>query len=100
MMLYLCRDEPLAKGVLALNMSLAWFKRPTRFEKVWSSGPDESQEGCSVWMPIPPAGYVAFGCVVVQGIEPPSLSSVVCMMERVVTSSSMKDCIFLSSPEM
>ncbi|MCO5611230.1 hypothetical protein L7F22_065481 [Adiantum nelumboides] len=91
-------DEPLAKGVLALNLSLAWFKRPIKFERVWASGDYESQERCSIWIPIPPTSYVAFGCIVVQGMDPPPLSSVVCIKEKVVTSSSLKDCILLESP--
>ncbi|KAH7316123.1 hypothetical protein KP509_21G079300 [Ceratopteris richardii] len=93
-------DEPLAKGVLALNLSLAWFKRPIKFELVWESRKDGAQEECSIWMPVAPKGYIAFGCVVVQGRQPPLLSSVVCIVERRVTSSYWKDCIIYGSPEI
>ncbi|KAI5072395.1 hypothetical protein GOP47_0012501 [Adiantum capillus-veneris] len=91
-------DEPLAKGVLALNLSLAWFKRPIKFERVWVSRDNDSREVCSIWMPIPPPSYVAFGCIVVQGTDPPPLSSVLCIKERFVTSSCLKDCIHIETP--
>lgn len=92
-------DKPLAKEVVAVNMSLSQVKRPVSFELVWSSGErQQSNAGgkCSVWMPVPPAGYVAFGCVVTQGTEPPPPSSVVCVWERIVTTCSMKDCIYVT----
>jgi hypothetical protein len=98
------RDEPLSKGVLAVNMSLGWFKRPTDFEKVWSSEGGNSVTGCSIWKPICPTGYVSLGCVAMQGVDPPPRSSVACVKERVVTSSSWMDCIlferFLSDNPM
>ena len=90
-----CRDEPLSKGVLAVNMSLSWFRRPTGFEKVWSSVDSDSGSGCCIWKPICPAGYVSLGCVVMQGVDQPSRFSVACVKERVVTSSSWMDCILL-----
>lgn len=121
-------DEPPSKGVLALNTSFAKVKRPLHFELVWSSSeykycsdrqqikPSESdiretdvsqyshhnpeQSECRVWMPIPPEGYVALGCVVSRGREQPSLSSSLCVSATLVTPCPLKDCVFFSHPQL
>lgn len=120
-------DEPPSKGVLALNTSFAKVKRPLHFELVWSSSDNycsdreqikmlesdiretdvsqcshdnADQSECRVWMPIPPEGYVALGCVVSRGREQPSLSSSLCVSAALVTPCPLKDCVFFSYPQL
>jgi vacuolar protein sorting-associated protein 13A/C len=121
-------NEPPSKGVLALNTSFAKVKSPLHFELVWSSSeykycsdrqqikPSESdiretdvsqyshhnpeQSECRVWMPIPPEGYVALGCVVSRGREQPSLSSSLCVSATLVTPCPLKDCVLFSYPQL
>ncbi|XP_057872719.2 uncharacterized protein LOC131078906 isoform X2 [Cryptomeria japonica] len=118
-------DEPPSKGVLALNTSNGKVRRPLRFELIWSSSKEYSlvrQEGsqvdireinmctdldrppdqmvCSVWMPIPPQGFVALGCVVSTGREQPPLSSALCVSTTLVTPCPLKDCIFLDPSKL
>eukprot|EP01018_Ginkgo_biloba_P007916 Gb_35998 [translate_table: standard] len=104
-------DEPPSKGVLALNTSFAKVKRPVSFELIWSSLEYHSesqdfeghghleQRECTVWMPVPPQGYVALGCVVSAGRDQPSLSSAVCVSTTSVTPCPLKDCIFFTYPQ-
>eukprot|EP01018_Ginkgo_biloba_P007485 Gb_23775 [translate_table: standard] len=104
-------DEPPSKGVLALNTSFAKIKRPVSFELIWSSVEYHSesrdveghghleQRECTVWMPIPPQGYVALGCVVSAGRDQPSLSSALCVSTASVTPCPHKDCIFFTYPQ-
>lgn len=121
-------DEPPSKGVFALNTSFAKVKRPLHFELVWSSSENNNcsdrqqinmsesdiretdvsqyskdnseQSECRVWMPIPPEGYVALGCVVSRGREEPLLSSSLCVSATLVTPCALKDCVFFSYPQL
>lgn len=116
---FLCtRNEPPAKGVLAVNPSFVRVKRPISFRLIWpcsirntsggNHGPTGDilkhddygqEEGFSVWFPIAPKGFVAVGCVVSSGREVPSLSSALCIMSSLVSPSTLKDCISLGLTE-
>lgn len=50
-------------------------------------------QGCSVWLPTPPEGYVALGCVVWKGQEEPPNSAALCFLTSFLSSCSMRDCI-------
>ncbi|KAG0557949.1 hypothetical protein KC19_11G167800 [Ceratodon purpureus] len=54
---------------------------------------DGEERGCCVWLPIPPDGYVALGCVVWKGQNEPPKSAALCVLAALVTSCSMRDCI-------
>lgn len=53
---------------------------------------------CSIWIPVPPPGYSALGCVVNIGRQPPSNHVVHCLRSDLVTSASLSDCIHTLSP--
>lgn len=51
------------------------------------------EQGCSVWLPTPPEGYVALGCVVWKGQEEPPHSAALCVLTSFLSPCSMRDCI-------
>lgn len=57
------------------------------------SDDEEGIEGCCVWLPIPPEGYVALGCVVCKGQEEPPKTAALCVLAALVSPCSMRDCI-------
>lgn len=61
---------------------------------------EENEKVCSVWLPIPPEGYVALGCVVCRGHEAPPKSSALCVMSALVSPCSMRDCIQIAGQYM
>ncbi|XP_058084436.1 uncharacterized protein LOC131232245 isoform X2 [Magnolia sinica] len=119
-------NEAPTKGVVAINTSFARVKRPVCFKLIWpssvsddvcvphgantsthglvmmeSSGNDgEKDDGCSIWFPVAPQGYVALGCVVSEGRAQPPLSSALCILASLVSPCALKDCITLSFPEL
>lgn len=58
-----------------------------------SADEDGEDQGCCVWSPIPPEGYVALGCVVWKGQEEPPKSAALCVLSALVSPCSMRDCI-------
>lgn len=50
-------------------------------------------QGCCIWLPIAPEGYVALGCVVWKGQEEPPKSAALCVLAALISPSSMRDCI-------
>ena len=56
--------------------------------------PQSTEENeCSIWIPVPPPGYLALGCVVNIGRLPPSNHVVYCLRSDLVTSATFSDCI-------
>lgn len=115
MQIFVCRNQPPSKGVLALNTSFLRVKRPLSYNLIWRSGypsPDKgkydhgsnvsSNDNCvvngglSIWFPVAPRGYVAVGCVVSSGSSQPPLSSGLCILASLVSPSSFKDCVALN----
>ncbi|KAI4338425.1 hypothetical protein MLD38_023489 [Melastoma candidum] len=110
-------DKPPTKGVIAINSNFARVKRPIAFQLVWpkvsvgasseeATGSSQmevvsnSKVDCSVWFPIAPKGYVALGCAVSQGKEPPPLSSIYCVWASLLTPCSLRDCVTVCSSNM
>ncbi|TYI15495.1 hypothetical protein ES332_A08G190100v1 [Gossypium tomentosum] len=110
-------DKPPTKGVLAVNTNYVPVKRPLSFKRIWppldsggisdecevnsktsSNGVlGEGESCCSVWLPEPPEGYVALGCVVSPGKLRPSSSSTFCILDSFVSPCSLRDCITTSA---
>ncbi|XP_024403056.1 uncharacterized protein [Physcomitrium patens] len=51
------------------------------------------EQGCCIWLPIPPEGYVALGCVVWKGQDEPPKSAALCILAALTSPCSMRDCI-------
>ncbi|KAK4746515.1 hypothetical protein SAY87_012827 [Trapa incisa] len=103
-------EKPPRKGVLAINTNVARVKKPISFKLIWASqgsskqvlydqwSSSESENAdCFVWFPEAPEGYISLGCIVSQGLHPPPLSSVSCIMASLVTPCSLRDCVTISS---
>lgn len=54
----------------------------------------------TIWLPIPPQGCVALGCIVLTGREKPLSSSTFCVSTTLVTPCQLSDCIVLNSPPL
>ena len=110
------RDKPPTKAVLAVNTNFARVKKPLSFKLIWPPLPYEGSSvdsvndsdslpndvlsdgaSCSIWFPEAPKGYVALGCVVSPGRTQPPLSSAFCILASLVSSSSLRDCIAIST---
>ncbi|XP_068305501.1 uncharacterized protein [Pyrus communis] len=109
-------DKPPTKAVLAVNTNFARVKKPLSFKLIWPPLPSEGSSvdsvnysdslpndvlsdgvSCSIWFPEAPKGYVALGCVVSPGRTQPPLSSAFCILASLVSSSSLRDCIAIST---
>ncbi|WOL14400.1 hypothetical protein Cni_G23180 [Canna indica] len=53
---------------------------------------------CSIWVPIPPPGYFAVGCVAHPGNQPPPNHIIYCLRGDLVTSTKFSGSIFFSPP--
>lgn len=71
------------------------------FSGILGSNGNKDESGgdgeCSLWMPVPPPGYKALGCVVNIGKQPPSNHIVYCIRSDLTTSATYSECI-LSAP--
>ncbi|XP_031479692.1 uncharacterized protein LOC116250249 isoform X3 [Nymphaea colorata] len=63
-----------------------------------SNSYSDDEHGCSLWMPIPPTGYKAMGCVAHIGSKPPPNHIVYCIRADLVTSAAFLDCVLYLSP--
>lgn len=70
---------------MAINSGLVTY--PTGFAIAWSGA------GLTLWRPKPQKGYVALGCIADQGVEPPSLTTVVCLHESVGVEAALGQCL-------
>ncbi|XP_020693465.1 uncharacterized protein LOC110107531 [Dendrobium catenatum] len=71
----------------------------SNFEILIGGSQSGSNADCSIWMPIPPPGYTAVGCVAQVGSQPPSNHVVYCLRSDLVTSTTYSDCIFYVPPQ-
>lgn len=58
---------------------------------------EKSDIDCSIWMPVPPLGYTAVGCVAHVGNQPPPTYVVHCIRSDLISSTTYSECL-LSSP--
>lgn len=92
---------PPSQVVVAVSNTYGRVRKPLGFRLVHvlpgqdvidSSQSTEANE-CSIWIPVPPPGYLALGCVVNTGRLPPSNHVVYCLRSDLVTSATFSDCI-------
>src|SRR5688572_29424393 len=60
-----------------------------------SEGGVDSKSECSLWLPVPPPGYKALGCVATLGDQPPPNHIVYCIRADLVTSAKFSECLFI-----
>ncbi|XP_073000916.1 uncharacterized protein [Typha latifolia] len=75
------------------------FALPIGYDLVWRNCSDDYSSPVSVWLPRPPDGYVALGCVALADYEEPPLDLVYCASERIVEETSFEEQIVWTAPD-
>ncbi|XP_038986983.1 uncharacterized protein LOC103722332 isoform X2 [Phoenix dactylifera] len=96
------RSIPPSQVVIAVSNTYGRVRKPLGFKLIGvlsnfqeSGGTlSNSDNECSIWMPIPPPGYSAVGCVAHGGSQPPPNHIVYCLRSDLVTSANFSDCIY------
>jgi len=100
--LHLHRSVPPSQVVVAVSNTYGRVRKPLGFRLLrvlpgsldLIDSPQSTEENeCSIWIPVPPPGYLALGCVVNIGRLPPSNHVVYCLRSDLVTSATFSDCI-------
>ncbi|KAK9136608.1 hypothetical protein Sjap_007202 [Stephania japonica] len=100
------RPIPPSQVVLAVSNRYGRVRKPLGFKLIGSfssvqglEGDEKLSEGdCSLWMPVPPPGYLTLGCVAHPGDQPPPTHVVYCIRADLATSSAFKECMFSIPP--
>ena len=112
--------RPPAREVLAVASTCGLLAAPLGFRCLWWGNKGEPPEGeadwredarpsdavnlapghqtPSIWLPIPPEGFQAVGCVVHMGEGEPVGSSVRCIRAEVLTTAALGECLALQGP--
>lgn len=69
-------------------------RRPIDFKPIWKDTGSGARADCSIWLAIPPEGYVALGQVCSNGRDKPSLNAIRCVRADLVVASSISDLIW------
>ncbi|KAH7682946.1 Vacuolar protein sorting-associated protein 13 [Dioscorea alata] len=97
------RPIPPSQVVVAVNNIYGRVRKPLGYKLIGSfscfqenKGEDQvnADSDCSLWMPVPPPGYVAVGCIAHVGKGPPPNHIVYCLRSDLVTSANLSDCIY------
>lgn len=67
---------------------------PVDWVCMWASHGSSTKLHTSFWMPVPPEGYVALGCVGVQGYSKPELPEFRCVRADLCTEGTEKNIIW------
>ncbi|KAL6906369.1 hypothetical protein ACP4OV_003970 [Aristida adscensionis] len=75
------------------------FALPLGYDLVWRNCVEDYKSPVSIWLPRPPEGYVALGCVAVPAFEEPPLDSAFCVNERFAEDAEFEDQIIWASAD-
>lgn len=101
------RPIPPSQVVVAVSNTYGRVRKPTGFKLIGSFSNLHGKEeecvlngdiDCSIWIPIPPPGYVAMGCVAHVGSQPPPNHIVHCLRSDLAASANHVDCMFYVPP--
>ncbi|XP_062223332.1 uncharacterized protein LOC133922148 [Phragmites australis] len=101
------RSVPPSQVVVAVSNTYGRVRKPLGFRLVHvlpgsldliDSSQSTEENECSIWIPVPPPGYLSLGCVVNIGRQPPSNHVVYCLRSDLATSASFSDCIHTLLP--
>ncbi|XP_076932508.1 uncharacterized protein LOC143598077 [Bidens hawaiensis] len=95
------RSIPPSQAVMAVSNTYGRVRKPLGFKLVGLFSDIQQTErvgsDCSLWTPIPPPGYLALGCVVHIGNQPPPNHTVYCIRADLATSTAYSACMFNAS---
>ncbi len=77
--------------VIAVSINSGLVEFPTGYDLAWQQG------NVSIWQPIAPAGYAPIGCLFGVGTDPPPLSAIACVHQKVSTSLRKRGVMLVSS---
>ncbi|KAL5700718.1 hypothetical protein ACHQM5_026131 [Ranunculus cassubicifolius] len=102
------RPIPPSQAVMAVSNTYGRVRKPTGFKLIGLFSKLQALEGdrgqsdvdgdCSLWIPVPPSGYTALGCVAHIGSQPPPNHIVYCIRSDLVTAAASTECM-LSVPQ-
>lgn len=76
--------------VLALNSGFA--AHPTSFNKLWEYG------DVTIWVPVPPPGFTAVGCVAKTTPDPPPPQTCCCPHSSLLVEAALGECVWQRPP--
>ncbi|CAK9187594.1 unnamed protein product [Ilex paraguariensis] len=98
------RPIPPSQAVMAVCCTYGRVRKPIGFKCIGIFPGIQRLEGvegrsdiggdCSLWIPIPPPGYLAIGSVANVGSQPPPNHIVHCIRSDLVTSTTYSECMF------
>lgn len=98
------RSNPPSEAMIAVSNTFGRVRKPLGFKLVGllseilqfdkSEGHVDSKNECSLWLPVPPPGYKALGCVATVGDQAPANHIVYCIRADLVTSTKYSECLF------
>lgn len=101
------RSIPPSQVVLAVSNTYGRVRKPLGFKfiglisNILALGDVtklNNDSDCSIWMPIPPPGYSAVGCVAHPGSQPPPNHIVHCLRADLLTSTNFCGCMCFIPP--
>nr|CAB3500118.1 unnamed protein product [Digitaria exilis] len=75
------------------------FALPLGYDLVWRNCAEDYKSPVSIWLPRPPGGYVALGCIAVPAFEEPPLDSAFCVDERLTEDAEYEEQIIWASSD-
>lgn len=75
------------------------FALPVGYDLVWRNCAEDYRSPVSIWLPRPPEGYVALGCVAVCAFEEPPLDRAFCVIERFAEDAVFEEQIVWASSD-
>ncbi|KAJ6828337.1 uncharacterized protein M6B38_362940 [Iris pallida] len=75
------------------------FALPVGYDLVWRSCPSDFVAPVSIWLPRPPDGFVAAGCVALAAYEEPPLDSAYCLRATFAEEAQFEEQIVWTAPE-
>lgn len=67
--------------------------------QVWRNCAEDYKSPVSIWLPRPPGGYVALGCIAVPAFEEPPLDCAFCVDERFTEDAEYEEQIIWASAD-
>lgn len=67
--------------------------------QVWRNCVEDYKSPVSIWLPRPPGGYVALGCVAVPAFEEPPLDTAFCVDEKLTEAAEYEEQIIWASSD-
>ncbi|MDW3646400.1 MAG: Vps62-related protein [Bacteroidia bacterium] len=87
-------SKPTSEMVLVKPIDPDALRHPIDYRRIYIDSGTGGDQDASFWEPIPPAGYVALGMVVMNSYSKPSLSEVVCVRNDLVAPAEIGDLIW------